>query len=379
MAESLGELAVLGRRLCEPLTGVGRYLEKLLEHWALLEHPFERICVYAPGEPRLSPAALAGRNTVCIIPQKVSPMVWEHVQLPTRLRAANLLFSPYTLPWTLAGRGVVSNLGIYDGRPGDFPLLARLRTTPFFRHSARRALAVLANSGSTRDDLIEHYQVSPAKIEVILLGADERLSPGSAPEQPLPDQVRRRYGLPAGPFFLFVGKISKRRNIPLLVESFARAARAHDLPQRLVIVGPDAWGVNPLGLAQRHGVGDRVCWIQHVPMDDLLHFYRAARAFVLPTEHEGFSLTIVEAMACGLPALVFDHAALQGPVRAAVHLVGPLQLADALAEIARSAELYARQREAGLRCAYSYRWKTTAEATMRSLVRAACGLVETSR
>ena len=47
------ELAVIGYRLCEPLTGVGRYLEALLYQWSHLETPFRRVVVYCPREPNI--------------------------------------------------------------------------------------------------------------------------------------------------------------------------------------------------------------------------------------------------------------------------------------------------------------------------------------
>ena len=371
MARRFGELAVIGARLAEPLTGVGRYLEKLLEHWAESDHPFERINVYTPAESRLTSRALQGRTSERIIPQRISPLFWEQAQLPPQLRRAEIIFAPYTLPLLLASRGVVSNLGIYEGRPGDFPWTARMRTTPLFRASARRALAVLANSESTKADLIRHFRVPPQKIQVALMGADERLSPGEIPEQPLPEAVRRRYAAPEQPFFLFVGKLSKRRNIPLLLESLAAAARESGLPHHLVIIGPDAWGLDPLGRAERLGCGDRVHWIEHVPMSDLVHFYRAARAFVLPTEHEGFSLTIVEAMACGTPALVFDHPGLEEAVRNAACIADCESLSQAMSTIAHDDRQVAALRRKGLACASRYHWSDAAEQTMEAICRAA--------
>jgi len=371
MAERLGELAVIGARLAEPLTGVGRYLEKLLEHWAEADHPFERIVVYAPRKTRLSERSFAGRNRERIVPPRISPLFWEQAQLLPELRRADVIFAPYTLPLWLASKGVVSNLGIYEGRPGDFPWTARLRTTPLFRASARRALAVLANSESTRADLVRHFGVPASKIRVALMGADERLSPGTRPEQPLPDFVRNKYAISGSPFFLFVGKLSKRRNIPLLIESFSKGARNSGLPHRLVIVGPDGWNVDPLAQAERWGVRDRVHWIEHIPMEELAHFYRAARAFVLPTEHEGFSLTIVEAMACGTPALVFDHPGLEPAVRDASYVVDRKGLAAGLARIAADDGFAAALRQRGLACAARYRWSETAETTMATLREAA--------
>jgi len=366
------ELAIVGRRLNEPLTGVGRYIECLLREWRRRANPFEAIRVYAPGETNLPDDVLGGPISVEVVPQKVSPLYWENVQLPARLKTADIIFAPYTLPWFSTRRGVVSNLGIYEGRPGDFPVSARLRTTPFFRHAVRSAVGVIANSHSTRDDLVRYYGVSPDKVDVILLGADSRLSPGDD-QHPLPPEIQTRYGLSGAPYFLLVGKLSKRRNIPLLIEAFAKAFPNLATDHQLVVIGPDYLGLKPRSLAQAAGVGEAVVHAPFAHMDDLLHLYRGATAFVLPTEHEGFSLTIPEAMACGAPAITFDHAALEGPLRNSAWIVEPnsVALAVALEQIANEPAVRNQWRERSLVCAQHYRWDATAQQTMQVLTEAA--------
>ena len=321
-SDRLPELAVVGKRLCEPLTGVGRYLECLLRWWSRMDVPFERIRVYSPGEPNLPPESLRSAEAV-VVPGDSRPLVWENYTLPRRIGDRELLFGAYTLPWFSTGRGVVSNLGIYESRPQDFPLRARMATVPFFRHSARKARRVIANSTSTRNDVIRYLGAKEQNVDVVLLGADEMLEPGPESPAPMPDDLARRYGIPSGPYFLLVGKLSKRRNIPLLIEAFSAARSGGAIEERLVLIGPDHWGIDPMAAARRAGVEEHVVWAPHAPMADLAHLYRGATAFVLPTEHEGFSLTIPEAMACGTPAIVFDHAALEGGVREAAMLVEP--------------------------------------------------------
>lgn len=368
-AQRLPELAVVGRRLCEPLTGVGRYLECLLRWWGRMEIPFERIRVYAPGEPNLPADALSAAE-VTVVPGGGSPLVWENLHLVRRLSGRELLFGPYTLPWFHTDRGVVANLGIYDSRPQDFPWWAKATTTPQYRHSARHARAVIANSTSTKNDVVRYLGAAAEKVHVVLLAADESLTPGEESPAPLPAEIRQKYSIPEGPFFLFAGKLSKRRNVPMLIEALAQAG----VDERLVVVGPDHWGVDPPAVARGAGVGDRIIWTPHAPMDDLAHFYRGATAFVLPTEHEGFSLTIPEAMACGAPALVFDHASLEGGLRDAVLLVEPRTaegLAAALRSVARDPVLRARLSAQSLACAAHYRWERTAAETMAILARAA--------
>ncbi len=365
-------LAVIGRRLCEPLTGVGRYLQGLLYHWARSETPFRRITLFTPGEPNLPADTIQPPVEVRIVPSRVSPLVWENILLPPRMSGVDLVFSPYTLPWVLAGRGVVSNLGIYESRPTDFSVLDRLRTTPFFKHSARKARWVIANSESTKNDLVAHYGVDPAKVEVVYMGVDPELQPAEGAAAELPPAIRERYNLPPGPFFLFVGKLSKRRNIPMLLEAFAQLRKTRNVPHSLVIIGPDYLGVDVPRRAAELSVADAVHHRPHAPMEFLVDFYRAAEAFVLPTEHEGFSLTIPESMACGAPVIVFDHAALEAGLREAAFVIqqpSAEKLCDAMGRVVSDAAFRASLRAASLECAKRFRWEQSARQTMAALTR----------
>ena len=126
------ELAVICRRLCEPLTGVGRYLSRLLFHWSRSDTPFDRIVVYAPSEPQLCDDVFRGQVELRVVPSKASPLIWENFTLSRSLESADLIFGAYSVPVGRAAESVVSNLGIYESRPDDFSLAARLRTTPIF-------------------------------------------------------------------------------------------------------------------------------------------------------------------------------------------------------------------------------------------------------
>ncbi len=379
-----GELAIIGARLCEPLTGVGRYFECLLREWSGAATPFERITVLTPGDPQLEGAALHDPVRIEIVPRGFSPLYWENVQLARRLRRADLLFGAYTLPWFEAKRGVVANLGIYEGRwARGFSMAARLKTRPLYVHSARAALRVIANSESTKADIVEHFGVDAAQVDAIPLGADAALAPAPPQEAGLlPREVRRRYGLPDGPYLLMVGKLSERRNVPLLIEAFAAAKRDGELPHSLLIVGPDYLGLAPLDLARRQGVEGKVAHAAHAPMRDLAELYRHAAAYVLPTEHEGFSLTIPEAMASGAPVLTFDHPALEGCLREAAWVVRPpsaAALAAALRTVAGDAARRRALRDASIACAQKFTWASTAARTMQVLAAAAARLAAQSR
>ena len=374
------KLAVIGRRLCEPLTGVGRYLEALLAEWGRPDSPFERILVYALGTPHLDLEGFGEKVEFRVVPSPLPALAWENVVLPPAMDEFDILFAPYTLPWSLANRGVVSNLGIYENRPWDFSPAARLRSTPFFHHSVREARLVIANSRSTRDDLVRFYGARPERVRVIFPGVDAAFCPAAPVQDAVGDSLRglssdttARLGIHK-PFFLFVGKLSRRRNVPLLLEAFAGLAAQDGGRHQLVIVGEDTSGVGVQERAAALRIDDDVVHVPYAERETLVELYRAARAFVLPTLHEGFSFTLLEAMACGAPAVVFDHASLENGVRQAVKVCDRADTAGlrlALNEIASDEGLRSKLRRAGRALAVGMPWSRAAAETEVALLEAA--------
>jgi glycosyltransferase involved in cell wall biosynthesis len=106
-------------------------------------------------------------------------------------------------------------------------------------------------------------------------------------------EVRRRLGLPQdGPVALFVGRLVEKKGVPLLVEAIRALPRVHFL---VVGDGPMAdslpWSGNVTRLAA----------VDPVRMPDC---YAAADFLFLPSQGEGMPLSVQEALACGLPAIV---------------------------------------------------------------------------
>lgn len=365
-------LAVIARRLCGPLTGVARYLEYLLYHWSRSDSPFRRVVVYVPSPPELDPGTLDGPVELRVLASPLPGLAWENLVLPARMEPADVVFGPYTLPWFVSRSSVVSNLGIYESRPEDFSWWQRARTTPFFGRSARRARLVIANSGSTRNDLIRYYGVDPARIRVIFPGVDDAFRPRGG--STVPARLRDKYRLQDAPYFLFVGKLSRRRNIPMLLDAFARLRQEGRAPHLLLIAGPDYLGVDAPRLIAERKLERAAFYIPFAPREDLVELYSAATAFVLPTEHEGFSFTILEAMACGAPVVTFDHPPLnEAGVRDAVLAIerpSAEALFTALRELVDHPDRRAALRDRGLACAAQFSWKQVAEQTMDVLIEA---------
>ena len=106
---------------------------------------------------------------------------------------------------------------------------------------------------------------------------------------------------------LYVGSIFNRRHVPDLIRAFGQVLGA--VPDaRLEIVGEDrTYPAEDLAaLARNLNIADRVVIRDYVTDEELADLYHSARAFAFLSEYEGFGLTPVEALSCGIPVVVLD-------------------------------------------------------------------------
>jgi len=358
-------------RMAGRRTGVGRYLEYLLESWSAQPMPFDRIEL-------LSPTPIGGvpngaRFQVRVMASRWPGGWWQTTRLRPCASKLDVLFAPYTIPPGYRGRSVVSNLGILEG-PNRVPgVRAQLRSW-HFAHSARRADAVIANSQTTKSGLVEYFGVPAEKVTVVWPGVDEAFRPPAKGEE---EAIRAAAGGFIGQpdqYLLYVGKLSLRRHVPELLEAFAEVAAGRpDL--RLLFVGPNSGNVPLAETVSRLRLDGSVRHIQHLDQDDLALLYRGALAFVLPTAQEGFSATILEALASGCPVLTLDHSALReaGLDEAVLTMpdARPETLAHALRRVVEDAGRRAQLSQRSPQYAKAFSWEKTARETMEVVTRVA--------
>ena len=104
---------------------------------------------------------------------------------------------------------------------------------------------------------------------------------------------------PTGPLrFIFAGQVSLRKGVPLLIEAWSKA-KLRDA--ELVLVG--SW---KLADSKRRSLPAGVKWFPPCSPQALRDRYRESHVFVFPSFAEGFALVLLEAMACGLPAIASE-------------------------------------------------------------------------
>jgi glycosyltransferase involved in cell wall biosynthesis len=156
---------------------------------------------------------------------------------------------------------------------------------------------------------------------------------------------------------LFVGRRAPNKGHRFLIDAFAAYVEHHDAAARLLLVGREDPGMavysNQLReQARRLGVHDRVVFLGAVTEAELRAYYECAHAFVVASEHEGFCVPVVEAMALGVPVVAYGTSALPDTVGDA-GLVWeepePFLLAESLACLVRETGVRAGLVERGRR------------------------------
>jgi glycosyltransferase involved in cell wall biosynthesis len=107
------------------------------------------------------------------------------------------------------------------------------------RRSVREATCVIADSESTKRDVVELLGVPEEKVHVVQLACDASFQPTDI--DAARKQVALRFGL-EDPYVLHVGTIEPRKNLERLIGAFSQARREHRLPHHLVLAGQAGWG-----------------------------------------------------------------------------------------------------------------------------------------
>jgi glycosyltransferase involved in cell wall biosynthesis len=218
---------------------------------------------------------------------------WEQAVLPARARRAELLLNPANLAPIAFPRNVVV---IHDAAALRDPTWY----SPAYAALQRRLLPLIAKRARL---VITVSEFSRRELQA-LLGVDAKVVPGGVDERfrPDADPEPARVALNLnGPYVLTVASQTARKNLASLTATASRletqgielVAAGAGRPQFRTDSGPTA--LRALG---------------HVPDDHLPGLYAGAAAFVLPSLHEGFGLTCLEAMACGVPVVAANAGAL---------------------------------------------------------------------
>jgi glycosyltransferase involved in cell wall biosynthesis len=331
------------RTLGYHITGVQRYLLSLLPHLPANLRPVK------PARPL----------------QGIKGHVWEQLYLPTQLKH-RLLWSPGNTGPIGVSRQVLT---VHDAAALDHPEWFERKFALWYSALLPRLIrtvrAIITVSHFSKERIIERTGVEPKRIHVIGNGVEPRFHPVD------PQTVKttmNNLGL-AEPYILFVGSLEPRKNLKLLLDTWASGKFEG---ATLAVAGATGHLFQRFAL---DSLPNGVCLLGRVEDDVLPALYSGAAGFVYGSIYEGFGLPPLEALACGCPVAISDipaHREVCGSTATYFDPFSPDDLRQKLEALLRldRAERALRA-EAGVRRAAGYSWENAAAATWRILEQAA--------
>jgi len=234
---------------------------------------------------------------------------WNFWTLPKYLRAnpIDLYLTQYITPFFVPKKIKILTI-IHDVSFRIFPQLIKFSDLFFLRTliplAMKRADKIIAVSEFTQNEIIKYYKVDPKKVDYIYNAvADDFLSQTFS--QGELEAIRQKYNLPQK-FILYLGTLQPRKNIPVLIEAYAKIK--NQLPGvKLVLAGGKGHNYDP-GIDAMIQVcklnTDEVIFPGFILEEDKKAVMFLADSFCFPSLYEGFGIPILEAFSANLPVIV---------------------------------------------------------------------------
>ncbi len=235
------------------------------------------------------------------------------------------------------------------------------------RIALKRATKIITVSHFSKKEIIDIYKTNSEKIKVVYNGFNNDFYKKIEDQEKI-NQVLKKYEIQQ-PYFLYIGRLEKKKNTPALVEAFAIIReRNKEMKERLVLLGYGSFGYDEVKylVEENHLVGDVIMpgWVEE---EDVPYLYNGASAFIFPTKHEGFGFPVIQAIGCGVPTACSNIPVLREVMDDAALFFNPNNVCDiafAMKEIVSNQDLRKELIEKGNKRARDFSWRKCAEETL---------------
>lgn len=315
----------------------------------------------AHGIGRFSEEILSRLHQTDILKEGPSPLgmknlFWLPAQLTQKQNKYSVFFSPGFMPPLYSKLPFVFTIHdlIHIHGPGNHKFIHKMIYHSFIKLAARRASRIITVSEYSKNEISSWAKIAAEKIAVIKNGVSAVFTPEGDKHQP------------GYPYFLYVGNTKPHKNVPRLIQAFAKAKLSSSF--RLVLTGQPTAELQQL--IEKKGLQMRVVFSGSLTEIQLASYYRGATALLFPSLYEGFGLPIIEAMASGTPVITSNVTSLPEVAGNAAIMINPLDI-DALTfhieQIVANDALRQSLITKGLKQASGFSWDTSAQTLQRVL------------
>ncbi len=365
-------IGINARYLQRSMSGIERYTLELVKNLSLIDEKNKYVLFFNNHEPLI---ALEKKynfvNYITSIPTKIRFMriFWEQFWLAKEIQYNNVdvFHGPsFLAPFSKKCKYTITihDLSFFK-YPESFTMENKLYFKFFLKKSVNNADIIIADSESTKKDIMQYFNILDEKIKVIYLGVGEKYK--RITNVAKLNTIRTKYALPEK-FLLFTGVLSPRKNLERTIEAFHHLKK-NNFPHKFVIVGKKGWLYSPIfEKIKQLDLQDKIIFTDYIDEEDLPYLYNLADLFVLASLYEGFGLPILEAMACGCPVVTANTSSMPEVAGDATLLVNPLsieEIKNAMEKILTDKRLREELINKGFEQAKKFSWKNTAEETLK--------------
>lgn len=175
--------------------------------------------------------------------------------------------------------------------PETFGWVRRLDHHFNMKNAAGKAMKIITDSEFSRQDIVNVLDVPDENVVAVYLGVSDNFK--VIKDISALNEFRKKYSLPEK-FILTVGTSQTRKNIPSIIDGFNMVKNTTGNSYSLVMAGTKKL----LGNSDNN-----VCYLRSISDDELPLLYNCADIYISASSYEGFGLSILEAMACGVPVI----------------------------------------------------------------------------
>ena len=312
MSENSLRVCFVSRRFYPTISGMSVYADNLLRELVRMGHDVTMVSqyrgdelgrrVYGGGPPPEVPGVRVvgleslGEQDGGDFERDIETMVETIVAEHEENGPFDVIHAQYGYPTGLAAMEASRTIGVpnlVSSQGGDGHWIGSCCGTNMRAMPAvlGHAGALLIGSRSFADEVTENHGTPTERFTIIPNAVDTKRF------TPLED--RPLGALSDEPLLLYHGRVDRRKGVLVLLDAFAELNRERPLRLAVSGIGPDLDAVT--GRVGELGLEDRVEIVGYSPNEEVPSVYRRGELFVTPTFAEGFSSTILEAMATGLP------------------------------------------------------------------------------
>jgi glycosyltransferase involved in cell wall biosynthesis len=223
--------------------------------------------------------------------------------------------------------------------PTDSKWLTARYYNHFFPKFAREATRIATVSEFSKAELVKHYKADPDRIDVVYNGINTFFHPL---DETARQNTRARFTY-GKDYFVNVGALHPRKNIPTLIRAFSLFRQESGSDMKLVLAGPGFWGLSEIHeVIETCGMKEDVIFTGRLSDEDLALVLGSATALTFVPYYEGFGIPLVEAMEAGVPIITSKVSSLPEVAGDAALLADPLnaeEIRDAMLRVYRDEAL----------------------------------------